>query len=437
MNFTYSPSSLSCSSTEEIRPCFILSLSPEDEGPDKVLFPTMEHPNTHKKEPALACQPLSSCPKISVETDSGAPGAQKEMKSTESWSRSRNEREETVASGSHSKWKQHISNPYEEAARGGEDELYQQSESGTIKTRRVRLPPSVHVTGQGIGSDTRTVKPMRWLDGEEGMKQMVDSESIAGAGARHMWDIKRGMQGGVNEVAWKEKGNKDAILPNEKESANGKGNNDNSSLERNLYLVSTTNNTDKSFDTDCAKPGQKEENDFENGVNTPEIKDVERGSENKEVTVGDHTDSPAKILLSVEIKDHKMSPCQAENTQILGHTVTKTGEKHSTKTAPLLHCESNKLVLRDSTADNLKRAPEESIDEMEIGLEVETESAGDKMETEQDQCLDASLNDRQCGPDYREVSESFEPRESGKVGDESVLTAVDSKGQSISTGKCV
>ncbi|XP_062300432.1 DNA polymerase nu [Scomber scombrus] len=248
-----------------------------------------------------------------------------------------------------------------------------------------------------------------------------------------MWDIKHGMQGGVNEVAWKEKGHRDAILPNEKESANEKGNNDNSSLERNLYLVSTTNNTDKSFDTDCAKTGQKEENDFENGVNTPEIKDIERGSENKEVTVGHHTDSPAKILLSVEIKDHKMSPCQAENTQILSHTVTKTGEKHPTKIAPLLHCESNKLVLRDSTADNLKRAPEESIDEMEIGLEVETESAGDKMETEQHHCLDASLNDRQCGPDYREVSELFEPGESGKVGDESVMTAVDSKGESIST----
>eukprot|EP00064_Thunnus_orientalis_P018935 superscaffoldBa00004533_g19044 len=371
-----------------------------DEGPDEVLFPTMEHSNTHKKEPALAYRPVSSCHKISVETDSDTSGARREMKSTESWSVSRNEREETIASGSQSRWKQPISNPSEEATSGGEDEgiLYQQSESGTIKTGRVHLPPSVHVTRQGTGCDTHALKPMRQLDGEEGVEQMVDSETITGAGAGHMLDIQHEMQGGVNEVAWNEIGHKDAVLPNEKESANEMGTNDNSSLKRNLYLVSTTNKMERSFDTEGAKQEQKEENDFEYGVNTPEIKDVERGSENKEITVGYHTDSPAKISISVEMRDHKMNPCQPDNTQILGHTVTETGEKHPTKAAILLHCEAKKEVTGDSTADNLKRATEESIDGMEIGLEVETE--------QQQHCSDVHLRDRQRETDYRGVKDS-------------------------------
>ncbi|XP_042258347.1 DNA polymerase nu isoform X3 [Thunnus maccoyii] len=411
-------------STEEIRPCFILNLSPGDEGPDEVLFPTMEHSNTHKKEPALAYRPVSSCHKISVETDSDTSGAQREMKSTESWSVSRNEREETVASGSQSRWKQPISNPSEEATSGeDEDILYQQSESGTIKTGRVHLPPSVHVTRQGTGCDTHALKPMRQLDGEEGVEQMVDSETITGAGAGHMLDIQHEMQGGVNEVAWNEIGHKDAVLPNEKESANEMGTNDNSSLKRNLYLVSTTNKMEKSFDTEGAKQEQKEENDFEYGVNTPEIKDVERGSENKEITVGYHTDSPAKISISVEMRDHKMNPCQPDNTQILGHTVTETGEKHLTKAAILLHCEAKKEVTGDSTADNLKRATEESIDGMEIGSEVETE---------QQHCSDVHLRDRQRETDYRGVSELFgKCVEAGES--ESVMTIVDSEDESTCT----
>lgn len=386
----------------------------------------MEHPNTHKEE---ACQPVSSCLQISVETDSNTSGAQKKMENTESWSISRNEREETVASCSQSKWKQPISNPSEETTSGGEDEgvLYQQSESRTIKTGRVHLPHSVYVTREGTCCDIHALKPMRWLDGKEGVGQMVDSESITRAGTGHMLDIKHEMQGRVNEVAWKEMRHRDVILPNEKESANEMGTIDNSRLERNVYLVSTTDSVDKSFDTEGTAPGHKEK---KYRFNTLEIIDVECGSENKEVTVGYHTDSPAKISISVEMKHHKMSPCQAENTQILSHAVTETGEKCPTK-APLLHCESTKLALGDSTADNLKKTTEESIDGMEIRLEV-------KMETEQHHCSDVHLRDRLCETDYREVDELsgkyIEPGESGKDRDE--MTAVDSEVESASTGKC-
>ncbi|KAM7366368.1 hypothetical protein PAMP_015814 [Pampus punctatissimus] len=369
-------------STEEIRPSFILNLSPGDEGPDEVLFPTIEHSNTHKEEPALACEPVSSCLGISVETDSDTSFAQKEMKSTESWNIPRNEQEKTVALGSQSKWKQPISNISEDATSGGKDEgiLYQQSESGTIETGRVHLPLSVNVTRRG---------PMRWLDGEEGVEQMVHSETITGECAGPILNIKHEMQDGVNKVAWKEIENRDAILPDDKESATETGTND----------------------TEGAKPGQKEENDFEY-----------RGSKNKEVTVGYHTDRPVKISISVEMRNHKMSCYQVENTEILGHTVVEIEEKLDTK-ASLLHFESAKLVLGDSTvtADNLKRTTEESIDGMETGLEV-------KEETEQH---------RQCETGYREVCELFgkytEPGESGKNTDESVMTAVNSEDEGTST----
>lgn len=403
----------------------------------------------------MACHPVSTCLKISEETDNGTPGAQKEKKDTESWNIPKDELEDTAASDSQAKWKLPLSNPTEEITSGGDGgTLYQQPESETIKTGRMHLLPSGCVTRQETRCDAHSPKPMRNLVVEEEVELVVDSENMTEAGTGLMSNIEHEMQYGV---MWKEKGHRDATLLNEKGSANEMGGiwflgtNKNISLERNLNFLSTTTIMDKIFDCDTVreKLGERE-NDFEYRVNTPEVKDGEHppGVENIEISAGCHTGSPKKISISLEGGDHKVSLCQAENTQDTGQTVTETGEKHHTEN-PLVQGET-KLVLGDDTADNLKRTTEEIIDVMEVRLEVETESrtkadidtsTEDKMETEQQHCPDVQLRERQCETDYREASElpvrDTKPGEGGRDRDESVMPPADSEDESAPTGKCM
>ncbi|XP_044039519.1 uncharacterized protein LOC122870015 isoform X1 [Siniperca chuatsi] len=422
--------------TEEIRPSFIHNLLPDNEAPDDVLSPTTEQPNTHIEEPSLACHPVSSCFKISEETNNNTSG---------SWNIPRNELEDSQA-----KWKLPLSNSTEEATSGGEDggPLFQQPEPETIKTGRIHVLPSGCVTRQETGCDAHSPKPMRNLVGDKGVELIVDSENMTEARTRQMSNIEREMQDVVNGVTWKEKEHRNATLLNEKGSANEMGGtqllgtNKNTSLERNLNLLATTSIMDRIFDCDTEGENlwEREENDFD----TPEIKEVEHppGIKTKEISVGCNTDSPKKISISLERRDSKVSHYQAENTQDMGQALNETGEKHTEN--PQVQCET-KFVLGDNTADNLERTTEERIDVMEVRLEVETESrtkadvgtsTENKMETEQHHCS-VQLRERECETHYREVSElpgrDTEPGGRSKDKDESVMPPVDSEDESTST----
>ncbi|KAF1380707.1 hypothetical protein PFLUV_G00166660 [Perca fluviatilis] len=120
------------SSTEEISPPFIHNLSPDKKDHDRALFPPTNYPNTHEAEPALACHQVSSCLKISEETDNDTSGAQKEYRNAECWHIPRKKLDHAVGSESQEKWKLLLSNPTKEVISGEEDGgiLYHQSEEG-------------------------------------------------------------------------------------------------------------------------------------------------------------------------------------------------------------------------------------------------------------------------------------------------------------------
>lgn len=342
------------------------------------MFPTTEHPNIHKAERTLACHRISYCLKISEETDNDTSAAQKENKDTESHV-PRKTLDHTAAL-----------DPTEEEDRGM---FYHQSE------------------------------------------EIVDSENISQA---QMSDRGHEMQDGV---MCKETRHQDAPLPNEKASEMKGflllGTNENASLERSLNLVFTSN-MDKSVHcySEDAKSGQKEDNDLEYSVITPEIKEVEH----PEISVGCCAGSPRKISICLEMGGHRVSNCQAENTQDKSQTVTEAAEN------PLMQCEPTKLVLGDTTADNPERTTEEGIEVMEVSLDVQRESSAgidtsieDKMETELQHCCDVQRRD--CETDNKEVSElpggDTEPRERGEDRNECVVPPVDSENGSTPTGECM
>ncbi|XP_018560666.1 DNA polymerase nu isoform X2 [Lates calcarifer] len=428
------PSEHQCrNSTDKIRPSFILRLSPDDESPDEILFRTVEHPKAHKKEPGFACHPVSSCRKISVETDNGTIGAVKEKKVTKSWNILRNELEDAVASDSQLKWKRPQSDPAEEAI-SGEDGgvLHQQSESETIKTGRIHLPPSGFVTSQETRCDAQSLKPMRHLDVEEEL--IMDSENMTRAGTEQMSDRDNAMHSGANGVKYEETGQMDATSETH--------------LGRDLDLACTSNMDKQSFHcySEGSKSKQKEDNDPEYRLNTPGVKDVEQppGIENKEIAVGYHSSSPENISVALERGNNKVNPCQAENLQVMGQT--ETAEEHHTEEALVqVQCEPTTLVLGENTANNLDR-PTVERDVIEGGSEMETEigrNAGirtgteDEMETEEPHCSDVQLRDEQCEIDYREAKElprgDTEPKERGIERDESVMPPVNSEDESTPT----
>ncbi|XP_037613761.1 DNA polymerase nu isoform X3 [Sebastes umbrosus] len=367
-------------SSEEIRPPFTHNLSLDEEDLDEVLFPTTEHPIARKAAPALACPRVSSRFKISKETE-------KEHRDADSWHIPRKKLDHTVASEGQAKRKLPLSNPTEDAISGGGDGgiLYHQS--------------------------------------EEGAQQIVGSENMMQTGTAQVSDRGHEMQNGVT---CKESRHR----PNEKGSAKELEGLLLGTIEANLNLVFPSN-MDKSFHcySEDAKSEQKE--DFEYRFNRPEIKEVEHapGIEDKLISVGC-------------LGEHKVSHCQAENPQDISQTVTETAEEHRTENPPM-QCEPNKLVLGDTTSDNLERTTEEGIDVMEVGLEVHREnSAGidaspeDKMESEQHHCSGVQIKESQCETDYREVNElpggDAEPGKRGEDRHEAVMPPVDNENGSTS-----
>uniref|UniRef100_UPI003AAD1DF5 DNA polymerase nu n=1 Tax=Centroberyx gerrardi TaxID=166262 RepID=UPI003AAD1DF5 len=371
-------------STKEIRATFIINLSPEDPDPDEAFFPKTERPDTHREEPALACDPVPSCMKISQATDDHTSGAQKktwpDMKGTEGWNIPKIELEDTVAPDSQPKGQLLLSNPTEVASAGGEDGgLYQSSEFGTVKTGMLLLPSRGQITRQEPGSDRQAPEPMRGLGGEEGVGQMGDLEKVMGA--------------------------KDTKL------------------------------------------GQKGKNDFGFRVHASEREGLEHqlGSEDKEITEGYHNEKE-KMPISVEGRDHGVTRCRAENPQNMGETETEPGEKYQSQGPKV------KPVLGDTTAGDQERTIEERIDVMEGGLEVQRErrmegkvEAGEETSTEEEMeegrlcCSGVQLRDGQgetedCGEGNELPGRNIVPEERRKDRDESLMTDVDRKYGSTSTG---
>lgn len=347
----------------------------------------------------MACHPVSPCLKIDEKTDNGNSGTQKEKEVTESWNIRRNELEDRQT-----KMKRPLSNPTEEATSGGENggTLSQQPESEMIKTGRICVLLSGSVT-----------------------RQETCSESMTEAGTGQMLNIERDIQDTINGNSWKGRGHRDATLLNEKGLTNRIGGvqllgfSKHTSLERNLKLLSTTGIFD--YSTEEEKIGERQEKNFEYRVHSPEIKEAEcpPGSENKGISVGCHAVSPKKISISSERADHKVSHCQAENSQDVQHLTEYS----------LVQCET-KLVLGDNTADNLQRSTED-------GIEFDT-SSDNKMEPELYVCSDVQLGEKQCHTEYREASElpgrHTESGERGRDRDESLMPPVNSD-ECTDTGK--
>ena len=377
----------------------------------------MENPDTHKEEPVLAYQPVSSCPSTSYDPDNSTSGPLKDAKS---WNILRNELEGAAASDTRLKGKQLLSDPTEEATRGGEDGqlLYLQSEAETIKTGRTLLPPSHCVTRQEMSCYSNSPKLMRHGDVEEDMEQTLDvSEAASGKTSDGEHEIHKGANGVKN----KETGQVDATLQNKTGSPNemrGRlpGTSEITSLGRNL--ASTASNVDKSFlcYPEVAKSGQKEDNDAVYKLNTLEVKNVECPPviESKEIPVGCYTGRPET------------------------HTVNPEGA--------LVQCEPNTLIQCDATADDLDRATEKRVDEvMKSGFEVETErrtNSGIRTGTEDEMETEQSLSDVQIKfeTDRREVRElkrrDTKPEDKGTDRDESVMLQQDREHET-STGKCI
>lgn len=380
--------------------------SPEDELPDGVLFPTTEHTNTHEDVPFPASHPVSTCPKISDETDDKLV-AQKE-KVTKSWNTSRNEVECNLGSNCQAKWKLIVSNPAEEVTNGGVAQgiPYQQTESETIKAGGMNPLLSGSVTRLETGCDAHSPKQINLL---EGVELIVDSESMSETGKGQMSNKEGEKQDGHN-VQWKGIVHREATKLIGKGSANKMrgiqllGTKRNITSEKNLNLL-LTSIMDQKFgrDTEREELVEKEENDFVYGVNTSETKQVKH-------TPG----SPTVSSLSFQRVDRQESQGQTENAQNMKHQ----GENSLMKP-------DAKFVLGVNPDDKLERTSEQRINAVESSTMADNRKhMGGMMDTE------PHLYCTVCESPVRDT----ELRESGRDRDESVRPPVDSN-ERTSIGK--
>nr|XP_040039007.1 DNA polymerase nu [Gasterosteus aculeatus aculeatus] len=365
-------------STEEIRLPFLYN-PPDEEDPDEVLFPTTVHPNAYEEGRALDCSGVSYFEASGV-TYGDTSHAQNENIHSDSWNVPRKKLATTVAVDSLAKWNLPLCNRTEEAISGGEDGgiFYQQAE-----------------------------------------EQMVDSENVSGT--------EHQMQDGVmcEETRYLA-----APVPFEKGSADEmerlllSGTNENTSLETSLNLIWT-----KSFCSEVAMSGQKEDVDFENRINTCEPLPC---IEDKEMYC---TGSPKQILVPLERREHKVSHCRARYPQDVSPSVTERAEELLTEN-PLMCSDPTKVVPGDTTADDLQRTAEERIDVSEVNLEGQREgragsdaSTGDKVETDKPHCCDVQTRESSSKRVYRELTESaggdIEPEGRGAHRNESGMFPVD------------
>ncbi|KAF0029208.1 hypothetical protein F2P81_018313 [Scophthalmus maximus] len=238
--------------TEEIRPSFILRLSPDDKRPNEVLFPPVA-----QGEPGLARQPFSSRLHTSYDADNST---QKEKKHAGSWNILRNELESVVASDGRPKGKRPPCDPAEEASSGGGDGgvLFQLSKCETVKTGSTHLSPSGCVMRQETLRYAHSPELTRRLDVEE------DLELTGGDG-------------------FKGTGQTDATLSNKTGSPSEVEDNDPA------YIRNTP--------------------EVKDGERPPGIR-------NKEMPAGCYSSSPENIPVSLQRGTHRVSPRQADNSPV-------------------------------------------------------------------------------------------------------------------------
>lgn len=394
----------------------------------------MENPKTHKEVPVLAYHPISSCLKVSVETNNGTSGGQKEKKGTKCRTVLVNDVEDVV-SDSQLKWKQPLSDHTDEATIGG---LRKQSKSETSQTGRIHLCSGGFLPRQ----DTNSPKSVRDLVRQEGVEFVVNTENMTKAGTGLMSDtdceMEVGRNGASEEVI-------DSVLPNEKISTSENedilflGTNEDTNLESSLYLETTSN---MDISTSCNSGRQRFVETEVNRCNFSafEIKEAEhpQGSEKEALTARNNSGGLLKITPLLLSGNHKVGPCRAESPQVSGQSVIETEENDQTR-GTVVQCVPAKFILVDTNPKYLARTRKERVNMMEIGLEVDTESRDINIdiEAEQPHCSVVQTKQRQCG--YKLVSDltggDTGPGESRKDGDESGVVVVDSEGASL--GKCM
>uniref|UniRef100_A0A3Q4GCE2 Polymerase (DNA directed) nu n=1 Tax=Neolamprologus brichardi TaxID=32507 RepID=A0A3Q4GCE2_NEOBR len=320
------------------------------------MLPTTEQSNCHKEEPAAVCYPVSSCLKIYEGRESRTSGAQTEKVGKDSWHIA-TKLQDTRAPGSRLKWKQPLSDPTEAASGGAGDRvvLYQQSESETINTGRVHLPPSVFITRQENCCDAHLPKLMKNIVGKEDEVLIADTEHITELGTRQISNICHEIQNAVNEAARKERENRDVSVLHAKGSAY--------EMERVVPVRTIEDTTVKSHlnsldirddfvdsGTKRGTRGENEENGLEYIVSASEVKTEHfLDTENKATTV-EH-ENPQKISISLGSGLQDVSHCNTEKPQNKGQIGTNTAENDHTQEQP----EARSVSLQDNSAENIEK----------------------------------------------------------------------------------
>lgn len=163
------------------------------------MFPATERSHTQDNGPFSTCHPVSSCLKISKETDDNSSGPQIENEVIESRNISRNEIKDSVGTDSQAKRKRVVL--LTEATCGREDggKLHQQRESET-KSGGIHLILSSSVKKQESNIDASKLISLR----EKGFRVIVQSEKMIEVSTGQLSNRQHDEKGPVNEEKWNE-----------------------------------------------------------------------------------------------------------------------------------------------------------------------------------------------------------------------------------------
>ncbi|XP_033181618.1 uncharacterized protein LOC113125251 [Mastacembelus armatus] len=283
----------------------------------------------------------------------------------------------------------------------------QESESESVKSRRIHLSPRCFVTGQKTGSDSYTPQLMTKPVVEEELE--VNSNSVTITGIGQMSNTEQELEDDLVGVRWEEM---NAILPHERRTA--------SELEgglllrmyeetslKNSYMVSIRNMDKRSnCNTGGVKLEKKESNECK--VKTCENKEQPPDSQNKAVSAGYH--------------------------EVLFETMTKTAKEDHIE-GQLVQCVHTRMFLGDTAVDDLERTTDEEVD-VERTQEFPYADSEDEMEMEPPHCSDVQIRKSLCEAECRDLNELL--RGQTRLGEneidrvESVMTPVDSEDVGIS-----
>lgn len=161
------------------------------------MFPATERSYTQDNGPFSTCHPVSSCLKISKETDDNSSGAQIENEVIESCNISRNEIKDSVGTDSQAKRKRVV--PLTEAREDG-GKLHQQRESETIKSGGIHLILSSSVKKQESSFDVSRLISLR----EKELQVIVQSKKMIEVSTGQLSNRQHDEKGPINEEKWNE-----------------------------------------------------------------------------------------------------------------------------------------------------------------------------------------------------------------------------------------